>query len=104
MTSRAPQPCWATKPSACRGSRAAITVGSCATCTAPNEASVANQRSITGPKTRPTRVVPPRWMVNSSTSAATVRGTTNGPKAGAATVRPSMAETTEMAGVTIPSP
>ena len=47
--------------------------------------------SITGPKNRPTRSVPWRWMANTPTSVATVSGTTYGVSSGVATLNPSIA-------------
>ena len=44
--------------------------------------------SITGPKNRPTRSVPWRWMANRPTRMATVSGTTYGVKPGVATLEP----------------
>jgi hypothetical protein len=43
-------------------------------------------------------------MPNSSAITATVMGNTSEPRLGAATLSPSTAESTEMAGVIIPSP
>lgn len=63
-----------------------------------------NQRASTGPKKAPTRPEPNGWTRNSPTRIATVIGTTNGLKSGVATVSPSTALRTEIAGVMTPSP
>ena len=65
---------------------------------------MANQSPITGPKTRPTVAVPNRWMANSVVRIARVIGTTKSSRPGAAISRPSTADSTEIAGVIIPSP
>jgi len=64
----------------------------------------ANHTSITGPNSRPTRSVPCRWMANTPIRMATVRGTTSCSNTGVATFRPSIALSTVMAGVIMPSP
>ena len=71
---------------------------------APSTARVENQTIITGPNTRPRAAVPRRCTMNSAVSTTTARGTTNRSRSGAATVVPSMAASTEMAGVITPSP
>jgi len=63
-----------------------------------------NHTTITGPNSRPTAPVPKRWMRNSTVMIAIVISTTNDSSAGAATFRPSTADSTEIAGVIIPSP
>ncbi len=63
-----------------------------------------NQTPITGPKSRPTRPVPNRWIANRPTSTTSVIGTTTESRLGDAISSPSTAESTEMAGVIIPSP
>ena len=63
-----------------------------------------NHTDITGPNSLPTRVVPWRWKKKSAASTASVPGTTQLCSAGAATVRPSTAPSTEIAGVMTPSP
>ena len=65
---------------------------------------VTNQASMTGPKKRPIVPVPKRWARNSASKITTVSGTTTGVSEGAATSSPSMALSTEMAGVMAPSP
>ena len=70
----------------------------------PAAAMVANQTTITGPKTRPMRWVPKRWIANSTSTIAIVSGITIECRLGAATFSPSAAERTEIAGVIIPSP
>ncbi len=70
----------------------------------PSAASAANQTSITGPNSLPTTDVPLRWIRNSAAKITSVIGNTNGDSDGAAISRPSMAESTEMAGVMTASP
>ena len=64
----------------------------------------ANQTTITGPKTRPIRWVPKRWIAKTPTRIAIVAGITRACRLGTATFTPSTAESTEIAGVIIPSP
>ncbi len=52
----------------------------------------------------PTTDVPLRWIRNSAAKITSVIGNTNGDSDGAAISRPSMAESTEMAGVMTASP
>ena len=63
-----------------------------------------NQPSITGPKIRPMKPVPRFCIANSATRMTTVIGTTAGASDGASTLRPSIALSTEIAGVMAPSP
>ena len=70
----------------------------------PSAARAANHSSITGPNSLPTTDVPLRWIRNSPVRITSVIGNTNGDSAGAAISRPSMAESTEMAGVITASP
>ena len=64
----------------------------------------ANQTAMTGPNRRPTAAVPSRWTRNRQTMIAAVIGTTRSAREGLATLTPSMAESTEMAGVIMLSP
>jgi hypothetical protein len=73
-------------------------------CCTPSSASTANHTTITGPKNLPTLAVPWRCTMNSTVSTSNVMGTTQRCSPGAATSRPSTAESTEMAGVMTPSP
>ena len=73
-------------------------------CQTPRAARTTNQTAITGPNSRPTRSVPWRWNRNSAVSTTSVIGTTQVSRPGAATLRPSTAESTEIAGVITPSP
>ena len=57
-----------------------------------------------GPKNSPTRAVPLRWIQNRKMMIATAIGSTNSPNAGAATARPSTADSTDTAGVIMLSP
>jgi hypothetical protein len=70
----------------------------------PSAASVRNQSTIIGPKTRPMRAVPRRWNRNRPTSSPTAIGTIHFSNRGVATDRPSTAESTEIAGVIRASP
>ena len=70
----------------------------------PATAMTPNQNSITGPKTRPIRWVPKRWIAKTTTMIAIVTGTTISWMLGSTTFTPSTAERTEIAGVIIPSP
>ena len=63
-----------------------------------------NQTRVVGPKILPTRAVPLRWIKKIPTKITMVIGTMYGAKKGVATCKPSTAESTEMAGVMIPSP
>ena len=65
---------------------------------------VTNQTSINGPKAVPTRAVPKRCTTKRPMRMTTVSGTTAAEKFGLTSLRPSMAESTEMAGVMMPSP
>ena len=65
---------------------------------------VANHTIITGPNTAPTVPVPVRWMANRAIRITTEIGTTHASAAGATISMPSTAESTEIAGVIIPSP
>src|SRR5437867_3193301 len=60
--------------------------------------------SVTGPKSAPSRAVPRRWTRNSAARITTVAGTTYSTSRGVATLSPSIALRTEMAGVMTPSP
>ena len=70
----------------------------------PQAAITPNHSSMTGPNSRPTARVPSRWMTNSPTRMTPVIGSTMSPTDGAATCTPSIAESTEMAGVIMLSP
>ena len=63
-----------------------------------------NQTKVIGPNQRPTPAVPTRCTANSPTSTPSAIGTTSGSKAGVATFKPSMALSTEIAGVSRQSP
>ena len=70
----------------------------------PSTAMTTKYTSITGPKNRPTLVVPLDWIENSATRMTTLIGSTSAAKPGATTATPSTADSTEIAGVTAPSP
>lgn len=54
---------------------------------------------IVGPNRRPTRAEPSRWEANSATMITAVIGTMNRSMLGSTTLRPSTADSTEIAGV-----
>ena len=96
---------WPTKkPIACRGSSATSTAGCSITCGRPSATSTPNHTSVIGPKARPMPPVPKRCTANSPVSTSSVSGRMKGCRLGAATSRPSIADSTEMAGVMTPSP
>jgi hypothetical protein len=70
----------------------------------PSTAMAINQHKVTGPNTDPMRPVPRFCTQNKPIRIPQVKGTIKGVKAWVATPRPSMAESTEMAGVMTPSP
>ena len=78
--------------------------GSRTTSRSPATASSANHTPMTGPNSRPTTPVPKRWIANSPVRITSVIGTTSESSAGSTTSIPSTAESTEIAGVIIPSP
>ena len=98
------QPAWIRKSTACQGLAAARISGARRMLGIASRTRITNQASMTGPKTRPMAATPLCWTRNSATRMARVIGTTYGPSAGASTFRPSMAESTEIAGVIAPSP
>ena len=57
-----------------------------------------------GPNARPIAAVPKRWTTNRPTRITTASGMTNGFRAVVATLTPSSALNTEIAGVMTPSP
>ena len=59
---------------------------------------------ITGPKNIPTLAVPCFWIPNSPMMMTSVTGTMNGCSSGVMISRPSTADSTEIAGVIMPSP
>ena len=63
-----------------------------------------NQTAITGPNSRPTAPVPSRSNTNRPMRITAVTGSTMAPTDGAATCTPSIADSTEMAGVIMLSP
>ena len=63
-----------------------------------------NQTRVIGPNQPPTPAVPNRCTANRATSTAMEIGNTTGSRAGVATLRPSTALSTEMAGVSRQSP
>ena len=59
---------------------------------------------MTGPKSKPTRVVPRFWIRNRPTRMVMASGMTQRSNAGLTVVSPSTADSTEIAGVIIESP
>lgn len=70
----------------------------------PRTASVPNQTTITGPNSLPMVAVPCCCMTNKPTRMTSASGTIKGCKTSVATSRPSIAESTEIAGVIRLSP
>ena len=70
----------------------------------PHAPIATNQATMIGPNSRPTTAVPCRWTQNSPTMMTTVIGTTHCSKSGSTTSMPSMADSTEIAGVIMLSP
>ena len=65
---------------------------------------VTNHTRTTGPNTRPTPAVPRFWTRKSTRRTTTDTGTMYASRAGATTLSPSTAPSTEIAGVITPSP
>ena len=63
-----------------------------------------NQTTMTGPNSRPMLAVPRRWIANNPIRIASVTGRTKSAKAGVTSFSPSIADSTEIAGVMTPSP
>ena len=97
-------PCSLKKRTACCGATAPSTAGYCTTERMPSNAIVTNHTTITGPNSRPTLWVPYFWIENTHTRIATATGTTYGSNSGVATFTPSIAPSTVIAGVIMPSP
>ena len=89
---------------ACSGLRADRITGALMMLTTPMMAIARNQTSMIGPNQRPMPAVPRFCTAYRTTSTAIVSGTTYCSNAGAATSRPSIAPSTEMAGVITLSP
>ena len=70
----------------------------------PIKASTLNQHNMTGPNKRPTTAEPFFCTKNNPNRTSKVNGNTNGCSAGAPTSSPSTADSTDIAGVTMPSP
>ena len=88
----------------CQGLSAARICGARKIAAEPKRGQRANHRIITGPKMRPTFAVPRDCSRNSPIRMISDSGITSGSKAGLAALRPSTAESTEIAGVSMPSP
>ena len=70
----------------------------------PSTAITTNQTSMMGPNARPIFSVPNCCVVNNTTRISTAMGMTYGLKLSVATLTPSIALNTEIAGVITPSP
>ena len=101
---RLAQPCRARKPSPSSGLIAASTAGWPATLIAPSTAMNANQSSMTGPNRRPIDATPNGCAANSVARITTAVGSTQGLTTAVITSVPSIALSTEIAGVITPSP
>ncbi len=95
---------WIRKSNAQSGLSAASTAGALMMPWMPSAARTANQPTITGPKICPITPVPCLCMTNRPIRMTMVTGTTTGASDGASTLRPSIALSTEIAGVMAPSP
>ena len=88
----------------CHGLMASSTLGYWTIWLRPSTPRVVNQTTMTGPNTRPTASVPRLCTANRPTRMTHATGITQSSKAGDATLNPSTALSTEMAGVMRPSP
>ena len=104
VATRAMRGCPPTKASAYVGESPSSMPGCTTTSRSPARARAANHTSVTGPNSDPARPVPKRWAANSRVRTTAATGTTTWPRDGAATPRPSTAESTLMAKVMIGSP
>ena len=86
------------------GEMAANTPGLCSTSQSPSTPSTRNQAAQIGPNTAPIFAVPRYCTRKSATRITTEIGKTAFSKCGETTLSPSTAESTEMAGVMMPSP
>ena len=86
------------------GDRPCRTPGCMITSRPPKAAITAKKTRITGPNSQPTAPVPKRCTANRPIRIASDRGTIRCDRLGLTTLRPPIAEVTEIAGVIIPSP
>ena len=86
------------------GESPSSTPGCSTMCGTPSTASTTNQTTMTGPNSRPTRCVPKRCAENSTARMTMPIGRMAWARSGAATSRPSTADSTEIAGVMSESP
>ena len=98
------EPCACMKCNACTGLTAVRIHGDAAISCRPSAAMVTNHTSMMGPNALPTRSVPSRCAKNSMARITSVIGTMNRATLGSAISSPSMAPSTDMAGVMMPSP
>lgn len=87
-----------------QGERALRIAGFCTMPRTPKAPIAVNHRAITGPNSRPTAPVPSRCSRNRQTMMAAVIGSTRCASDGDATLTPSIADSTEIAGVIMLSP
>src|SRR5688572_16009855 len=92
------------KSMAYSGSSARSTKGSCAMFQMPEAPSARNHSRHTGPNSRPTWAVPRLCSANRPSSTPTVSGSTQRSNTSVPTCRPSIADSTEIAGVSTVSP
>ena len=78
--------------------------GFAATSFRPSAPSTTNQTTMIGPKSPPTAPVPNRWSAKRAIRITSENGTICAARVGDATLSPDTADTTEMAGVSMPSP
>ncbi len=97
-------PCWTRNSRPYVGEIARRIPGWWATDAAPATARIVNHTAITGPKRRPTTPVPKRWIANRTVMITSVISTTIDSRLGETTFSPSTADSTEIAGVIMPSP
>ena len=101
---QASAPCWRKKRTAQSGFSAARTAGFRAIPAAPVAPIARNHTSVIGPNNRPTPATPRFWIENRTSSTTIVAGRTKCARPGATTPSPSTADSTEIAGVSTPSP
>ncbi|MNP41589.1 hypothetical protein D3C76_1352990 [compost metagenome] len=100
-----PMPGWAMKKFTAQAGLVALsTSGCCQMPYRPSAPRARNHTTITGPNSLPMRAVPCFWMRNRATSTISASGTTQWPMPSKAMSRPSIAESTEIAGVIMLSP
>ena len=92
------------KLSAHMGFKASRMLGICTMRQAPSRPMATNHTSMMGPNSLPTAPVPRDWIMKSAASTTTDKGTIKWSSVCETTPTPSMAESTEIAGVIMLSP